>query len=111
MVVFLPFPTRLIAEALNNTSGERVYVTMYGLTILAIRVLGSALDAYARYEHLYSPEGEGEELQTTQRKFLPVVIGYVIAIIIGLLCRYWRRRFIPVSRCTWWSRSERPHGC
>ena len=85
VVVLLPFPTRLIAEALHNTSGERVYVTMYGLTLLAIRLLGSALDAYARYEHLYSPAGEGEELQSTQRKFLPAVIGYVIAILIGLL--------------------------
>ena len=85
VVVLLPFPTRLIAQALHNTSGERVYVTMYGLTLLAIRLLGSALDAYARYEHLYSPAGEGEELQSTQRKFLPAVIGYVIAIIIGLL--------------------------
>ena len=85
MVVFLPFPTGLVAEALHDSSGERVYVTVYGLTLLAIRVLGSALDAYARHEHLYSPKGEGEELQTTQRKFLPVVIGYVIAILIGLV--------------------------
>jgi uncharacterized membrane protein len=85
VVVFLPFPTRLIAAAPHNTSGERVYVTMYGLTLLAIRLLGFALDAYARHEHLYSPAGEGEELQSTQRKFLPVVLGYVIAIIIGLL--------------------------
>jgi uncharacterized membrane protein len=84
-VVFLPFPTRLVAEALTNTSRERVYVTMYGLTLLAIRLLGSALDAYARYQHLYSRAGEDEELQTTQRKFLPVVTGYVIAIIIGLV--------------------------
>ena len=84
-VVFLPFPTRLVADSLTSTSRERVYVTMYGLTLLAIRLLGSALDAYARYEHLYSPAGEDEELQSTQRKFLPVVIGYVIAIIIGLL--------------------------
>jgi uncharacterized membrane protein len=85
VVVFLPFPTRLVAAALHNASGERVYVTMYGLTLLAIRLLGFALDAYARHEHLYSPAGEGEELQSTQRKFLPVVLGYVIAIIIGLL--------------------------
>ena len=84
-VVFLPFPTRLVSEALSNTGRERVYVTMYGLTLLAIRLLGSALDAYARYEHLYSPASEGQELQSTQRKFLPVVIGYVIAIITGLL--------------------------
>jgi uncharacterized membrane protein len=84
-VAFLPFPTRLVAEALHNASGERVYVTMYGLTLLAIRLLGSLLDAYAGYEHLYSPTGEGEELQSTQRKFLPVVTGYAIAIITGLL--------------------------
>ena len=84
-VAFLPFPTRLVADSLTSTSRERVYVTMYGLTLLAIRLLGSLLDAYARYEHLYSPTGEGEELQSTQRKFLPVVVGYVVAIIIGLL--------------------------
>jgi uncharacterized membrane protein len=84
-VVFLPFPTRLVAEALTDTSRERVYVTMYGLTLLAIRLLGSVLDAYARYEHLYSRAGEDQELRTTQRKFLPVVTGYVIAIIIGLV--------------------------
>jgi uncharacterized membrane protein len=86
VVVFLPFPTRLVADALhtNDISAERVYVTMYGLTLLAIRLLGSALDAYARYEHLYAPKGEGEELHSTQQKFLPVVIGYVIAILIGL---------------------------
>ena len=72
VVVLLPFPTRLMAEALNNTSGERVYVTMYGLTILAIRLLGSALDAYAGYEHPCSSQaGEDEELQTTQRNFCP----------------------------------------
>ena len=84
VVVFLPFPTKLVADALHDTSGERVYVTMYGLTLLAIRLLGSALDGYARHEHLYSPAKEGEELHRDQRKFLPVVIGYVIAILIGL---------------------------
>jgi uncharacterized membrane protein len=87
-VVFLPFPTRLVAESLTSTSRERVYVTMYGLTLLATRLLGSALDAYARHEHLYSSHEEGEELQSTQRKFWPVVIGYVISIMIGL--------FLPV---------------
>ena len=67
VVVLLPFPTGLIADALrhDDISGGRVYVTMYGLTLLAICLLGSALDAYARYEHLYSPAGEGEELHST----------------------------------------------
>ena len=86
-VVFLPFPTRLVAEALHNASSEdeRVLFTLYGLTVLAIRVLGSALNAYARHEHLYSPHEDGEEAQGPQRKLLPVVLGYVIAILIGLV--------------------------
>ena len=84
VVVFLPFPTRLVAEALHSTSGERVYVTLYGLTLLAIRIMGAALDAYARREHLYSPHGDDEEQRSDQRKLLPVVIGYVIAILVGL---------------------------
>ena len=53
--------------------------------MLAIRVPGSALDRYARREHLYSPLAEGEEPPGEQRKLLPVVIGYVAAILIGLL--------------------------
>ena len=86
VVVFLPFPTGLIADALRHADNgaERVYVTLYGLTLLVIRLLGSALGAYARHQHLYAPKEEGEELHSTQRKFLPVVIGYVITILIGL---------------------------
>jgi hypothetical protein len=80
---------RLVAECdpqpgVEFPHAERVYVTMYGLTLLAIRLLGSALDAYARHAHLYSPVQEDEELHSTQRKFLPAVISYVIAIRIGL---------------------------
>jgi len=84
VVVFLPFPTGLAADALRSISGERVYITMYGTTLLAIRLLGSGLDAYARRQHLYSQARESEELHSTQRKFLPVVVGYVVAIVIGL---------------------------
>ena len=85
VVAFLPFPTRLVADALHDVGAERVAVTVYGLTLLAIRLLGSALDAYARREHLYSPQGDGDEVQGPRRKLLPVVAGYVIAIIIGLV--------------------------
>ena len=52
----------------------------------ATRKPGFQLQAeYARREHLYSPPGEGEEPPGEQRRLLPVVTGYVIAIIIGLL--------------------------
>ena len=85
VVAFLPFPTRLTADALHDQNAERVAVTVYGLTLLAIRLLGAALDAYARHEHLYSSQGDGDGVQGTRRKLLRVVIGYVIAIIIGLV--------------------------
>jgi uncharacterized membrane protein len=84
MVAFLPFPTKLVAETLHNTGGERVYVTMFGLTVLVIRLLGSALDRYARRERLYASSDDSGELRSDRRKLLPVVIGYVIAILLGL---------------------------
>jgi uncharacterized membrane protein len=89
VVAFLPFPTRLVAEALYDftsfSQDARVYVTMYGLTLLAIRILDVALDEYARLEHLYSPQGEGEELQSARRSLLTVALLYVVAILAGLV--------------------------
>ena len=85
VVAFLPFPTRLVADSLHSEGAERVAVTFYGLTLLAIHVLASALDAYARREHYYSPQADDDEIQAPRRKLLPVVIGYVIAILIGLV--------------------------
>ena len=85
VVCFLPFPTRLVADALRDKNAERVAVTIYGLTLLAIRVLGIALDQYARREHLYSEHNEGDELHSVQRKSAAAVVGYLVAIALGLL--------------------------
>ena len=84
VVVFLPFPTRLVAESLHDTSRERVFITMYGLTLVVIRLLGFALDTYARREGLYSPDEDGAESHSDRGKFLPVMAGYAITILIGL---------------------------
>ena len=84
VIAFLPFPTRLIAEALHDTNSERVFVTVYGLTLLTIRLLVTALDAYARRQHLYAHGEADEELQTERRQHWPVLAGFVIAILIGL---------------------------
>jgi hypothetical protein len=39
VVALLPFPTRLVAEGLDDVSGERVFVTMYGVALLGARDL------------------------------------------------------------------------
>ena len=85
VIAFLPFPTKLVAAALHDTNGERVFVTMYGLTLLTIRLVGFALDAYARHEHLYEGGAPDAELQTQRRDIWPTVAAYVIAIIVGLV--------------------------
>lgn len=84
VVAFLPFPTRLVASALHHEGSERVFVTMYGLSLVAIRVLGFALAAYARRERLYTPKPDEGELNGGRRELLPAVVGYVLAILIGL---------------------------
>ena len=83
-VGFLPFPTRLVAEALHDVDGERVFVTLYGLTLLAIRIFGFALDEYARHEHLYN-SAEGEEQEQSGRSNLAVLVVYVVAILLALV--------------------------
>jgi Predicted integral membrane protein len=84
-VAFIPFPTKLIAEALHEPDYERVFVTLYGITLLTIRVLIFALDEYARREHLYSQAEADEDLQTERRQLWPVLAAYVIAILVGLV--------------------------
>jgi uncharacterized membrane protein len=84
VVAFLPFPTRLIADALHDVGEERVFVTMYGLTLLAIRLLSYGLDAYARDENLYAPIDSDDELQDERRSMVPVLVAYVLAILLGL---------------------------
>lgn len=95
-VSFLPFPTRLLAEGLGDRDAERVAVTIFGLTLLVIRLAGLACDTYARREHLYSSpptsteaskgdeDGDDDELRRSRRKSLAAIVGYVLAILVGI---------------------------
>ncbi len=85
VIAFLPFPTRLLAEGQGHEAAERVAVTMYGVTLLVIHVLGYVLDLYARRERLFEQEGESAELRRDERKLLPTVIGFVVAIAVGFV--------------------------
>ena len=46
-VAFLPFPTKLVAEALDSGSAERTAVLFYGATLLVISVLVTVIVRYA----------------------------------------------------------------
>jgi uncharacterized membrane protein len=84
-VAFLPFPTRLVGNALHHGPGaERVATVVYGLSLLAIRLLYTALAAYSRARHLRQPADEDADMRESLRKFRAVVIGYVATIVLSL---------------------------
>jgi hypothetical protein len=60
-----------------------VFVALYGLTLLAMRLLLTALHGYARREQLYATGDDAASIAT--RNVLSVVAGYGIAILIGVL--------------------------
>ena len=62
-VSFLPFPTKLLAEAIHDTDAERAAVIFYGATLLVISLLISALwGAIARDRDLLRPEVSEQEI-------------------------------------------------
>jgi uncharacterized membrane protein len=85
VVVFLPFPTSLVTAAFGDREAERVAVTVYGVTLLCIRLMGIALDRYSAREHLYARDRDETELLRARRKNAVAVLLYVVAIVVGLL--------------------------
>jgi uncharacterized membrane protein len=84
-ISFLPFPTRLVGDALEKSeSWQRMAVTVFGLTVLATRLMFEALAAYSRREHLRRPGVPDTDLQDAQRKFRLTAIVNVGAIALGL---------------------------
>lgn len=83
-IVFLPFPTKLVTDAFGDSDAERVAVTVFGLNLLVIRLLGIVLDRYARAEGLYRPD-EDEELTQARAKSASGLVMYGFAIVVGLV--------------------------
>ena len=60
-VSFLPFPTRLLAEAIHTTDAERIAVILYGAWLVVIAALfGLMVRAITRNPSLLRPEAEPE---------------------------------------------------
>jgi uncharacterized membrane protein len=80
-VSFLPYPTRLVAEALNEgTSWERMATVVYGITLLVIRLMLAALGSYSKREHLRRPNAD-----VTGGSSPWVLLGYALTIVVAFL--------------------------
>ena len=82
---FLPFPTKLVSDFIDDDDAERVAVVFYGLTLLALVVALTFLVRYAfeRRELLKPQVEKGRAAEA--RRYRPSYVFYAIAIAIGLL--------------------------
>jgi uncharacterized membrane protein len=85
-VSFLPFPTRLMAQAFRDPDAERAAVVFYGLCLLAIALLFSSLwGAVALDRHLLRPEVTDDEVNSLLVATSPNIGLYAVSTIVGLL--------------------------
>jgi len=89
VVSFLPFPTRLLGEYIQEEQAERVATTVYGLTLLLASAALSLLWRYAVRAHLVVPDATDEELELLTARVTPGLGGYVLLLVLGL--------FLPVA--------------
>ena len=76
-VSFLPFPTRLVAEAIRDQSAERAAAVFYGACLLAIALLFSALwGAVARDRELLKSEVTDDEVNAILLASSPSIAFY-----------------------------------
>ena len=84
-VSFLPFPTKLMAEAINETGAERAAVIFYGATLLVISLLLSALwGVIARDRDLLKPEVSDQEINAILVASSPSLGFYVGVLVLAI---------------------------
>ena len=83
-IAFLPLPTRLVAENLDN-AGERAAVYAYAATFVVMASLFNVLWRYARRDRRLIREGVPEsQLRAIDRAFMPGVPMYAVTLLTGL---------------------------
>ena len=84
-VSFLPFPTKLMAEAIHNSDAERAAVIFYGANLLVISSLFSALwGSVARDRQLLRPEVSEKQFNAIALAATPSIGFYVAVIVLAI---------------------------
>ncbi len=83
VISFIPFPTRLVAEYLQQ-DGERAAVVAYSLTLLAMAVAFNLWWRYARQRRrLIGPEVPQTRVDAISRAYDPGPILYAVVVVIA----------------------------
>jgi uncharacterized membrane protein len=84
-VSFLPFPTKLMAEALRENAGEHEAVLFYGASLLVITSIVAGIGRYAARTELIPASGPREAVRRMSDRLAPS-LGFYLAVI--LLARF-----------------------
>jgi uncharacterized membrane protein len=85
-VSFLPYPTRLVADAIHSDSAERAAVIFYGLCLLVISVLYSTLwAAVARDRELLRADVTDQEVRAITIASSPAIGFYVAVTVLAIV--------------------------
>ena len=85
-IAFLPYPTRLMVQGLEKSADwQRLAAVVYGLTLLVIRLLFTALAAYALSRSLRKQGAADPDLDEARKKLYYAIAGYLLALVIGLV--------------------------
>ena len=85
VVSFIPFPTGLISEFHGDATGERVAVTIYGVTLFAASCVIGLLWFHARREDLVRSDVDDRDIRTLTKRLTPSLAAYVVMILTGLV--------------------------
>jgi uncharacterized membrane protein len=86
VVSFLPFPTKLMAEAIHDPDAERAAVIFYGVVLLVISTLVAALwGTVARSPELLEPDVEKAEIDRIAEASAPHVGFYAVVTLIAIV--------------------------
>ena len=84
-VSFLPFPTKLLAEAIHDTDAERAAAIFYGATLFVISALISVLwRVIAGERALLRPEVSDQEVKALTAAATPSLGFYVAVIVLAI---------------------------
>jgi uncharacterized membrane protein len=83
VVAFLPFPTRLVAEAIDRTESERAAVVFYGATVFAVSLLFTAMGRYVVNRRELVDEGKRPELEALNARLAPSLGFYAVFLVLA----------------------------
>jgi uncharacterized membrane protein len=94
VVSFLPFPTRLVGESIENEDLERVASSFYGLTLFALSVAFTLFVRYAARERRLVKDHIPADILASASRRGPSLWFYLIAIAISVV--------LPVAAVAWY---------